>query len=270
MREFKPRSLAEYLDVIETLQKGAQGALWYRGCSSIKHRLLPTLYRDRPRASGADDISELESALVTRFRERSIPYQSRPLGSDDLETLFLMQHFGVPTRLLDWTENPFAALFFAVRSAPYRYGKSQNVIFQRDAVVWLLDPVKWNRGVLSRSSFKGGVLNPSHDFLKAYRGIGQVNELAPRPIALYGAHNSPRIVAQQGVFVLFGRGQQPMDQITQHADVPSGCLMRLVVTRGVIGKMRDSLFQHGITDAALFPDLEGLARDLCRTYGFAI
>jgi hypothetical protein len=57
--------------------------------------------------------------LVMRFRQRTIPLHSRDL-SDEWDALFFMQHYGVPTRLLDWTENPFIAFYFAVMSARFK------------------------------------------------------------------------------------------------------------------------------------------------------
>jgi len=195
MKTFKPRTLAEFVATVEALQAVAEGPLWYRGCRTVSHQLLPSLYRPRWRTTGAGDFSSLEAALVARFRERSIPYLARPLGADDLDTLFLMQHFGVPTRLLDWSENPFTGLYFALRNVEHRLSRIGRLICLDSPVVWVLDPAKWNHGALSQRSYNGGALDPSHEVLTAYRLIGRIDELAPRPIALYGAHNSPRIVA---------------------------------------------------------------------------
>src|SRR5690606_36926394 len=55
---------------------------------------------------------------------------------DDWEWLFLMQHYGVPTRLLDWTDSPLVALFFAV------YNVDRD---DRDASLWVLLPAALNR-----------------------------------------------------------------------------------------------------------------------------
>ena len=62
---------------------------------------------------------EKESGIIDRFKERCIPHLDRQLVGD-WEYLFLMQHHGVLTRLLDWSENPFFALYFAIESAPYK------------------------------------------------------------------------------------------------------------------------------------------------------
>ncbi len=270
MQEHRAKSLSEFVDLIERLQKKAMAPLWYRGCSRASHSLLPSLYRKRPGPNHPTTLSELESELVARFRERSLPYQIRPLGNDALETLFLMQHFGVPTRLLDWTENPFSGLYFALRDAPHHFTKTGRLSFKQKAVVWVLDPASWNRGALTQRSFAGGVLSPAHETLTAYRPIGQIEDLAPRPVALYGAHNSPRIVAQQGVFVLFGSSTDPMEAVVQRPEFTQQCLTRIVIMPGVIRNLREALWRNGVTDAAMFPDLEGLARDLRRSFGFAI
>lgn len=266
MVELNPNSLSDYIDQVEGLHKRIKGPLWFRGCSQSSHALLPSLYRKRQREIGPSDLAQLEDLIFSRFRERSIPYHIRPL-TDDFESLFIMQHYGVPTRLLDWSENPLAGLFFAVRNAAFKITNTGKQSFTNPAIVWVLDPSKWNKFAIGHVSFTGGILYANHERVKAYKPIGKINELAPRPIALYGAHNSSRIVAQQGAFVLFGSDIKAMETYTSQQDLKN-CLTKIIIKPKVIGKIRESLLRHGLTDSALFPDLEGLSRDLRRQFGF--
>jgi hypothetical protein len=88
------------------------------------------------------------------------------------------------------------------------------------------------------------------------------------PVALYGAHNSARIVAQQGVFTIFGRDTTPMEQVFKTDAFPAHCLTEFTVTKSLISPLRKSLLNHGITESAVFPDLEGLAREIKRIFSF--
>jgi hypothetical protein len=105
----RPRNFAQLLEAIERFQTGSN-ASWYRGCREKQHRLKPTLYRHRGKTK-IDELSLIESEITTRFVQRSLPFLQRPL-TDEWDKIFLMQHYGVPTRLLDWTENPFVAIYF--------------------------------------------------------------------------------------------------------------------------------------------------------------
>lgn len=270
LKDYRPKTLAEYVDVIENLQAKTDGQLWYRGCSKLSHQLLPTLYRPRENpAALKSNLSDLEEKLVSRFRDQSLPYHSRELV-DDLQTLFFMQHYGVPTRLLDWTGNPFNGLFFALRGAKYS-SESEGVLrFKNDLVVWALDPSLWNQTSLEHISYRGGALDHSHDSIGPYKLVGNIDNLGAKPVAIYGAHNSQRIIAQQGTFVIFGSETTSMESLYKRGKFPTNSLSRVILSRAVIKKFRESLFSHGITEGALFPDLEGLGRDLRRTFGFQI
>src|SRR5678815_769201 len=95
VRVEKPNTLPDYLALIEELQHNAD-ALWYRGCGQSQFHLVPSLYRHRD-AQTPTKLPALERQIMTRFRQRSLPYQVRPL-TDEWDTLFFMQHYGVPTR----------------------------------------------------------------------------------------------------------------------------------------------------------------------------
>jgi hypothetical protein len=181
-------SLEDYVSFVEKSAAAKNKQLWFRGCGRTSHKLIPTLYRHK-RDKLIDAILLLEKDLLSRFRQRSIPFHSRPLA-DEWEWLFLVQHFGVPTRLLDWSESPLMALFFAVTSAPHEIGKSGRLVFGADACVWLLDPARWNKHSVDLKSFPGSVLTTDDPNASAYKPVANVTTMKPFPIAPYGSHNS--------------------------------------------------------------------------------
>ena len=92
-------STAEFLGALSKLSTTiGDEAVWFRGHSKASFNLLPSLARD-PKAL------ERESLLSKRFKQNAYPFRQTPPQSE-WEWLFLMQHFGIPTRLLDWTESP--------------------------------------------------------------------------------------------------------------------------------------------------------------------
>ena len=77
---------------------------WYRGSKNQKYGLLPKLFRDKKQA-------EREGYLAVEFRRRAA---TKLKGiSSPFDWLCAMQHFGVPTRLLDWSESLSVALFIS-------------------------------------------------------------------------------------------------------------------------------------------------------------
>ncbi|AIF48139.1 hypothetical protein HY57_13155 [Dyella japonica A8] len=83
----------------------------YRGISDESYELISSLGRKTGENTGGD-VSTLERSLMTEFRRLTVPLLVNPPRTD-FEWLFLAQHYGLPTRLLDWSTNPLVALYFA-------------------------------------------------------------------------------------------------------------------------------------------------------------
>ncbi len=258
------RSLSEFTELSEAIRDNE--TTWYRGCGKSSYRLTPTLYR-HPVIREPDQLAKVEASIMSHFKDRSVPYLTRSLPND-WEVLFLMQHHGVPTRLLDWTENPFISLYFAISAAPSSTG-TDGQEFLEDAAVWILKPDAWNNHVLQYLTYEDGILSVGDPVLAGY----SVDSNGPSnvdAVALFGIYNSPRIVAQRGVFTMFGQSTTPMEEVLDGRDFPEGCLTKVTLPKDALPDLSRSIFAIGITDSVVWPDLDGLAAEIKRQFGFEV
>lgn len=196
--------------------------------------LLARLARITPRKGAG--VLEIESEMFQQFRRESRPYL--PAGPwSDWDLLVIAQHHGLPTRLLDWSKNPLAALCFAVENPPVANPvESEN---WQPGVVWVFRPPK-TLYIDPRTTEDPFKLNKS----------GVV-----RPY-----HIAARIVAQIGWFTAhayYRTGFRAMEQTT--ADQ---YLTKLEIPASAFCQIRSDLDRCGVNRASLFPDLDGLCRHI--------
>lgn len=264
LEEIPVATLKDFTAFVELILSNPDEIAWYRGVGDISYELKPTLYR-RLEIVNINDFLELEKQIISRFKQRSIPYLSRSL-IDDWDMLFLMQHYRVPTRLLDWTEHPYVALYFALTTAPF---DKKTAKYITDAAIWVINPVLWNQKNLQHLSFKGGILSQEFPQVRNYFPVTDLDMLPENPLAIYGSHNSPRIVAQRGVFTIFGKNLNPMEIIYKN-DFPKNSLRKIIIPKENILNLLKSIISIGYTDSVIFPDLDGLGKEIKRFFDYEV
>jgi hypothetical protein len=253
MAELNVMKLHEIMRLIEVSLEDSKTPRWFRG--SGKHptyKLEPTLLRHKDVVATTLDPLKLEQQIKMRFLQTSAPFLPvRP--ATDFDWLFLQQHYGVPTRLLDWTENPFIALYFALSSSAK----------DDDACIWMLDPIKWNKLALNNTNLDripDPTMPQATQFLK-----DPGDDFSPSdPIAIFGNHTNPRITAQRGTFVMFCKSHEPME-CKKYAEQ---CLTCFKIPADAKAGMYETLLSIGYTHSVIYPDLSGLGTEIKTSYGF--
>ena len=250
MRHISPRAttLSEFLTRVKDVQqRWMSQALWFRGHAHIDWKLRAGIYREPFSGMGVD----AETSMMIDFGRRSYPFTGRTLNNG-WEMLTLAQHHGLPTRLLDWSESALVGLFFAIEAANS----------MADGCVWLLDPCRLNehagvgRAVIVLSAAQGAMEPYLSPFTSSSR-VGRDNVLAVRP-----AHIATRVTAQRGVFTLFGDQPSYLDEIFD--DESQTLLERVVIPSESFASIMDELRTAGVTPSTLYPDIDGLAREIRR------
>jgi hypothetical protein len=205
-------------------------SVWYRGHSSKRFKLLPSLSRFQ--------ISpEIESQIHD-------DYAAFRCGERGWNTLFHMQHYGVPTRLLDWTTDLATALYFAFES-----GGGDG------PVLWILHP-----GILnSKSRLDPKPTLPASLKLKLrYPDHCYSPNWPERPFAIMPPISNSRIMAQKGMFTVQGSVDAALDD--QCPDALARIVFRLLDSE------KDLLRRLGPKAFSIFPDEVGMAQNLNREY----
>lgn len=220
--------LSDFVDYCEAVDLVSHTVL-FRG-QGRRGGLLPGIARKDPKFNSLD----VERKMLSQFRAQGASLLGNAYPSD-LEALVLAQHHGLKTRLLDWTTNPLAALWFACSSA--REG---------DVYVYVLDSDN-----LQIDDIYG--MDP---FLHETTRVFQ-----PR-------FDNPRVLAQNGWFTLhkYSSGSKCFVPLEKQKELGSR-VHELVVTADYRSFILSSLSRMGVHPRSLYPDLGGLAQHLNLSHG---
>ena len=270
------RCLPEFLDCIQFKWEEWDKSKWYpqeklpwfRGVGKECYKLVPRIYREIGWKYNANDAVDMRA----EFARRAKPFMRQTLPYSVGEYLHLMQHYGLPTRLLDWTEGALIALYFAIRI--HRYDRDD-----RTPCVWMLNPswLNYVNDVTIKNEETGEdkslVLYTDNDAVREFPADSIIekhylneHKLADLPVAVFPPYIDRRIVAQKSVFTIHGYLKDGFDVLFNKYPDAQMCMLRISPDLEMIKNIIKELTRLGMTETTIFPDLEGLSREIQAEY----
>jgi hypothetical protein len=225
-------NFVSYINYVNTICKG-EVAL-FRG-QNVDKALIPKIGRIKFRSKKS--LPDSEKAIFNEFKRLSVPHLSKYFPKNDWEWLSIAQHFGLPTRLLDWTTNPLAALYFALENAKsgpavvWHFIASEDLVLSPDELTEIKSPLS----ISGTRVFQPAIVT---DRLSAQQGWFTIHRL----------HTNK---SKKSSFI-------PLSLQSKYKNK----LKKFVIQPSLFSELRDNLNQFGINKSTLFPDIEGLARHL--------
>ena len=236
----------------------------FRGQGDASWVLEPSLHRAIRARSYEDDCDIIEYRLLRAFRRGAARYLTGLPTEDDLVGwLSLMQHYGTPSRLLDFTHSIYVAAYFALIDA------------QRESTLWIADlDFLLKRAGITRTVGRHGIKSDwqcdanhaannflNRRFATALAAAEENKELGVLPVEPFQQHD--RQSTQQGLFLMsldaLGTIESNLKPHLRRKDVP----LRKVILRE---RLREDGLKHlremNVTAATLFPGVDGFARSL--------
>lgn len=218
-----------FMDYMSFISANCAEQNLFRGIHNQSYKLVPKIGRECYSAKfmGSEEdilnnLQDLEEQTMHRFVDMSVPYLDlRNMSSWDQWTIG--QHHGVPTRFLDWTQNPLIAAYFAIEGGD-----------EADAAVY----------IINRDSF-----TDSSDVEDLFS--------APDEIVLHiPSYINPRIIAQKGVFTVHKNPLKPIDSTLAEMSLP---ITKVIIPHTSFNEIRNRLDWCGINRYFVYPGLDGLA-----------
>lgn len=224
MQTFKIDTIEKYFDFLKTFE--VNNSMIFRGVADYRYKLIPSIGRLKP-LGGILNL-EREKFIIESFQKESRRFLTFE-PKNDWEWLCIAQHYGVPTRLLDWSKSPLIATYFALENEDFN--------FDCDCAIYALTSVY--------------ELNISSTTYANPFDVKEFIEFNP-PIL------DNRIENQKAVFTIF---PNPFEPIEIEKD-----LFKFVIDKNLRKILRDKLSLFGIDENTIYPGLEGVGKKIKRIY----
>ena len=241
------RTIDELLQFMNGLYEKHGSRLWYRGEENAEGTLIPSIQRSKRRL-------DVERYITNDFYIRARQITENPPAKHNYAAwVSLMQHYGLPTRMLDWSESPLIAAFFATET----YRSTGNL----DASVWVLAPDLLNeREGFGRCIYPIDADTTQEMLLPAFKHNHHNPELVYRILACSSTENNLRMYSQHANFTVHN-SLRHLEDICQ-----DNMLYKIIIPSSRKEYFIQSLRAFGITESFVYPDLEHISKDLRNQY----
>lgn len=269
----KVGAISTFLQRLEQVSRTKGSALYFRGHSKRSYRMEPSIYRNTGWISNeATMLKELILRCPNDFSG----------GLSTFQCLVKMQHYSLPTRLLDVTSNPLVALYFACTTHDKDDEDGEVIVvgFDVDEVKYYdSDTVSVLANVCRRPSdfsvpaiAEITLFNVQDEIKLLLHDIRQDKphfEPAIRPgdlgrvICVKPMLDNPRIIKQEGAFLLFGVDGNKSKAATLEA---RSVIEKITINRDKKKEIATQLEALGISRATMFPEIEQVATHIKDSY----
>lgn len=228
-------------------QHAGSGQMWWRGQRSADWSLIP-------REFTIDGGEEYERNAILRFMQRApVRHSPTPATDAQLDWLLLMQHYGAPTRLLDWTQSPLTACYFSTEEQ--KPVESLEETLSQDGALFALSPYLLNLNQISISMVLSSNSPQAREavskaFLARDQDVDYVAALLPIEFDI-------RSMAQLSAFTV-----HPRDLELDSIPGSQGWLIKFLIPKSSKEVIRKELDRLGTQESTLFPDLQHLAHEI--------
>lgn len=253
----------------------------YRGHSNASYKLTPGIHRKVTTSVGTKTISNNKYtaysggvSILQRFIQEVSTFVSNISDTDYLKWAMLAQHYGVPTRLLDWTTNPLVALYFACVDS------SEN-----DGAIWIIHSNNYNR-FFHENWDKGENAKTIGEIAESLIREKEKNNLPQRPMLLNPYYIDQRMAMQSSRFMVWGTDSSDLDDMIKkeyYMEIPPEDKVwkeygekeekQFAFCIRIRGLDKQSMIRQleeiGISGKVLFPGLEGIGKFIERHYRFS-
>ena len=249
-------TIEDLLSIVRELSETHEKRIFFRGQPDSTKNLIPSIQRPEYK------FYESEVHMTNNFYVKVKPVlKDSPRKKNYAAWLSLMQHYGLPTRLLDWSISPLIALYFAVE-------QYENVKYMKsDACVWALFPKTLNDREIPRNSKYKGIVYPSDDRIVNNMAVRAFKEDEPidkrcedKIIACYSIENNLRMYKQQSAFTIHN-SKRIMNRL-----YTDDVLIQMIIPSNKRKYLLDSLELLGITRSFVYPDIENIAAEVKEYY----